>query len=189
MTTDPPGAGSARAREQRLDALYAAHGRSVLAYAVRRAADEHDAADVLAETFLVAWRRLDDIPSGDQALMWLYAVARRILANQKRGERRRQRLAERLGRELVSALEAVAPSEPAATPIVAALAGLGPDDREIVLLAAWEELSPQQIGAVLGITQIAARSRLHRARKRLRALLDHPAEVDEVDQLNIQEAV
>jgi RNA polymerase sigma-70 factor (ECF subfamily) len=189
MTTDPPGADNASAGEQRLDALYAAHGRSVLAYAVRRAADEHDAADVLAETFLVAWRRLDDIPSGDQALMWLYAVARRVLANQKRGERRRQRLAQRLGRELVSALETVAPSEPAAVPIVAALAGLGTDDREIVLLAAWEELSPQQIGAVLGITQIAARSRLHRARKRLRALLDHPADVDEVDQLNIQEAV
>jgi RNA polymerase sigma factor (sigma-70 family) len=156
---------------------------------VRRAADEHDAADVLAETFLVAWRRLDDVPSGDQALMWLYAVARRILANQKRGERRRRRLAERLGRELVSALKAIAPSEPVGVPIVAALAGLGPDDREIVLLAAWEELSPQQIGAVLGITQIAARSRLHRARRRLRALLDHPAAVDEVDQLNIQEAV
>lgn len=145
MTIDPPGGENARAREQRLDALYAAHGRSVLAYAVRRAADEHDAADALAETFLVAWRRLDDIPSGDQALMWLYAVARRILANQKRGERRRQRLAERLGGELVSALERVAPSEPAAVPIVAALAGLGPDDREIVLLAAWEELSPNKL--------------------------------------------
>jgi RNA polymerase sigma factor (sigma-70 family) len=121
--------------------------------------------------------------------MWLYAVARRILANQTRGERRRQRLAARLERELVSALQTAAPSEPAAVPIVAALAGLGPDDREIVLLAAWEELSPQQIGAVLGNTQTPAPSRLHRARKRLRALLDHPAEADEVDQLNIQEAV
>jgi RNA polymerase sigma-70 factor (ECF subfamily) len=189
MTTGPPGAENARAQERRLDALYAAHGRSVLAYAVRRAADEHDAADVLAETFLVAWRRLDDIPSGDQALMWLYAVARRILANQQRSERRRKRLAERLGHELVGALQAVAPPEPAAVPILAALAGLDPNDREVVLLAAWEELSPKQIGAVLGISQIAARSRLHRARKRLRALLDHPALVDEVDQLNIQEAI
>lgn len=172
-----------------MDALYAAHGRSVLAYAVRRAAGEQDAADVLSETFLVAWRRLDDIPPGEQALMWLYAVARRILANQKRGERRRQRLSERLGRELVSALETVAATEPAGVPVVAALAGLRPDDREIVLLTAWEELSPQQIGTVLGISSIAARSRLHRARKRLRALLDQPAEVDGVDQLSVQEAV
>ena len=189
MTSESREAENVRVREQRLDALYAAHGRSVLAYAVRRAADEQDAADVLAETFLVAWRRLDYVPSGDQALMWLYAVARRILANQQRSARRRQRLADRLGRELVSALQTVTPSEPTAAPVLAALAGLGADDREIVLLAAWEELSPHQIGAVLGITQIAARSRLHRARKRLRALLDHPAEVNEVDQLNIQEAL
>ena len=189
MTSESRGVEGVRAREQRLDALYEAHGRSVLAYAVRRSVDEHDAADLLAETFLVAWRRLDDIPSGDPALMWLYAVARRLLANQRRGERRRRRLAERLGRELMSALETVAPPEPAATPILAALAGLGPDDREVVLLAAWEELSPKQIGAVLGITQIAARSRLHRARKRLRVLLDCPTAVDEVDQLKIQEAV
>jgi RNA polymerase sigma-70 factor (ECF subfamily) len=172
-----------------LDALYEAHGRAVLAYAVRRAADEHDAADVLAETFLVAWRRLDDVPPGDQALMWLYAVARRVLANQQRAGRRRQRLADRLGRELVPALQAVAPAEPVAWPILAALAGLRPDDREVVLLAAWEELSPKQIARVLGISQIAARSRLHRARKRLRLLLDHAAEVDDLEKLNIQEAV
>ena len=178
-----------RARERRLNALYAAHGRAVLAYAVRRTDDEHDAADVLAETFLVAWRRLDDVPTGDLALMWLYAVARRTLANQQRGERRRQRLAERLGRELVAALQAVAPPEPDAQPILAALAGLRPDDRELVLLAAWEELSPQQIGAVLGISQIAVRSRLHRARKRLRFLLDQPLGGDDLEKLNIQEAV
>jgi RNA polymerase sigma factor (sigma-70 family) len=189
MTTESCGAEIARERELRLAALYAAHGRSVLAYAVRRAVDEHDAADVVAETFLVAWRRLDDVPLGDLALMWLYGVARRTLANQQRSERRRRRLAERLGRELVPALQAVAPSEPAAIPILAALAGLGPRDREIVLLAAWEELSPQQIGVVLGIGQIAVRSRLRRARKRLRALLDHPAEVDHVDQPSIQETV
>jgi RNA polymerase sigma-70 factor (ECF subfamily) len=90
---------------------------------------------------------------------------------------------------LVPALQAVAPPEPVAQPILAALAGLKPDDREVVLLAAWEELSPQQIGAVLGVSQIAARSRLHRARKRLRVLLDRSAEVDDLDKLNIQEAV
>lgn len=189
MTTTSRDAADGRARERRLDALYEAHGRAVLAYAVRRTADEHDAADVLAETFLVAWRRLDDVPSGDLALMWLYAVARRALANQQRGERRRQRLADRLRRDLVPALQAVAPPEPVAQPILAALAGLHPDDREVVLLAAWEELSPQQIGAVLGVSQIAARSRLHRARKRLRVLLDRSAEVDDLDKLNIQEAV
>jgi RNA polymerase sigma factor (sigma-70 family) len=178
-----------RAREQRLAGLYAAYGRAVLAYAVRRAADEHDAADVLAETFLVVWRRLDDVPSGDQALLWLYAVARRALANQQRGERRRRRLAERLERELASALQAIPPREAAAEPALAAVARLRPQDREVLLLAAWEELSPQDIGTVLGISQIAARSRLHRARKRLRGLLEHPAEIDDAEPLNIQEAI
>jgi RNA polymerase sigma-70 factor (ECF subfamily) len=181
-------ADDARQREQRLERLYAEHGRAVLAYAVRRAADE-DAADIVAETFLVAWRRLDQVPAGEQALMWLYGVARRVLANQQRGERRRQRLAEQLGRELVPALQAVLPPPDVPQPILAALACLGSDDREILLLAAWEELSPADIGAVLGISQIAARSRLHRARKRLRVALDPLAEADDAAQLNIQEAL
>jgi RNA polymerase sigma-70 factor, ECF subfamily len=179
----------ARQAQQRLERLYSEHGRAVLAYAIRRAADEQDAADVVAETFLVAWRRLNEVPRGEQALMWLYGVARRVLANQRRGERRRQRLAEQLGRELVPALQAVAPPADVPQPILAALASLGSDDREIVLLAAWEELSPGQIAAVLGISQIAARSRLHRARKRLRAALAPLAEVDDAAQFNVQEAL
>jgi RNA polymerase sigma-70 factor (ECF subfamily) len=80
--------------------LYAEHGRAVLAYAVRRSIDAADAADVVADTFLVAWRRLPDVRAGDEARLWLYGVARRTLANQRRAERRRERLAERLRREL-----------------------------------------------------------------------------------------
>lgn len=178
-----------RGREQRFDRLYGAHGRAVLAYAVRRASDEDDAADALAETFLVAWRRLDDVPGGDQALMWLYGVARRVLANQQRGERRRRRLADQLARELVPTLQAVKPPDVIGRPVLAALAGLGSDDREVLLLAAWEELSPREIGAVLGISQVAARSRLHRARKRLRALLGPSTGVDGADELNLEEAI
>ena len=96
--------------EARFERLYAEHGRAVLAYAVRRASNAHDAADVVAEVFLVAWRRLDDVPASDGARLWLYAVARRVLANQQRAESRRRRLAERLRRELPCALEAAAPS-------------------------------------------------------------------------------
>jgi RNA polymerase sigma-70 factor (ECF subfamily) len=89
----------------------------------------------------------------------------------------------------VPALQAVQLPAAVPQPILAALASLGSDDREIVLLAAWEELSPAEIGAVLGISQIAARSRLHRARKRLRAALDPLAEVDDAARLNVQEAL
>src|ERR1700756_2382861 len=82
--------------EDRFERLYGEHGRALLAYALRRTSDAQDAADVVADVFLVAWRRLDDVPSGDGGRLWLYGVARHALANQQRSERRRERLAERL---------------------------------------------------------------------------------------------
>ncbi|MEZ5076564.1 MAG: RNA polymerase sigma factor [Solirubrobacterales bacterium] len=151
--------------ETRLIALYEEHGREVLAYALRRVGDPEDAADVVAETLLVAWRQVGRIPAGEEARLWLYGVARRTLANQRRGERRRARLAERLRRELAST---VAPASNPGTPVLRALAALSEDDRELLLLAGWEELAPKQIARVLGVSTVAARSRLHRARRRLR---------------------
>jgi RNA polymerase sigma-70 factor, ECF subfamily len=159
--------------------LYATHGRAILAYAVRRSRDPQDAADALAETFLVAWRRLADVPSGDDARLWLYGVARRTLANQARAERRRERLAERLRHELPAAVAAVsAPSAGADSAVLSALAGLAEGDREILLLAGWERLEAGQIATVLGITGVAARARLHRARGRLRARLEQGTDAD-----------
>src|SRR3954447_15329981 len=83
-------------RAARFTRLFADTEREILAYALRRVDRPEDAADVVAETFLVAWRRLDDLPSGDGARLWLYGVARRQLANQRRGRLRRSRLANRL---------------------------------------------------------------------------------------------
>ncbi len=160
---------SERLAEASFRRLYADHGREILAYALRRVSDPEDAADVVAETFLVAWRRAEDVPPGAQARLWLYGVARRTLANQRRGERRRERLTERLRADLPPAL--AEPAEPAGADVVAALARLGPDDREVLRLSAWEELSPSELAAVLGISAVAARSRLHRARRRLRRAL------------------
>lgn len=162
--------------EARFELLYAEHGRAVLAYAVRRATDVQDAADVVADTFLVAWRRLDDVPPTDAARLWLYGVARRVLADQHRSERRRQRLSERLRQELPAALEGGPP--PPSGAVRAALARLGPDDQEILRLCGWEELTPREIATVLGISQVAVRSRLHRARRRLRAALEAPQPED-----------
>ena len=161
--------------EARFRRLYADHGRAVLAYAVRRSSDAADAADVVADTFLVAWRRLADIPPGREARLWLYGVARRMLANQRRAERRRERLAERLRRELPVELAAAAPT-PGGGGVMAALGMLAEADREVLLLAAWEQLEPAEIATVLGITRTAARSRLHRARVRLREQLGADAE-------------
>jgi RNA polymerase sigma factor (sigma-70 family) len=157
--------------EERFARLYGDHGRDVLAYALRRAAGPEDAADVVAETFLTAWRRLPDVPPGPEARLWLYGVARRILANQRRGERRRLRLGERL-RDDLSAL--AVPGQPASagdSALLLALARLDEEDRELLLLVGWEELAPAQAARVIGASAVAVRSRLHRARRRLRTAM------------------
>jgi RNA polymerase sigma-70 factor (ECF subfamily) len=161
-----------REAEERFSRLYAAHARDVLTYALPRvAAGPEDAADVVAETFLVAWRRLDDVPPGDEAKLWLYGTARRTLANQRRGERRRNRLSSRLGEELATAVAASPPRSRDGAGLLRVLDGLREDDREILMLAGWEELKSPQIARVLGISAVAARARLRRARRRLRAEL------------------
>jgi len=173
----------------RFGRLYREHGRAVLAYSLRRTGDPEDAADVVAETFLIAWRRLGDVPAGDRARLWLYAVARRVLANRRRAEQRRTRLGERLAESLRTELATppVPSGEAAAT--LRAIGELGDGDRELLLLVSWEELSPGEAARVLGISSLAARSRLHRARRRLRALLEQrETAADRNPELDMEEA-
>jgi RNA polymerase sigma-70 factor (ECF subfamily) len=147
-----------------------AHTAAVLAYALRRASRE-DAADVVAETFLVAWRRLDDVDE-QSALPWLYAVARRVLLSQRRAATRQQAIAERVAAaELPEAWEGTSESQR----LREALAGLSEKEREVLMLAAWEELSSTAAALVLGCSATAYRIRLHRARARLRERLAVPA--------------
>jgi len=149
--------------------LFADTERELLAYALRRVDRPEDAADVVAETYLVAWRRLDRVPAGDEARLWLYGVARRQLANQRRGELRRSRLADRLRAELPAAIaSARSPEHHRVAAVRAALARLEEEDREILRLSSWEGLSPAEIAAVMDLPGVTVRSRLHRARKRLR---------------------
>jgi len=155
--------------EQRFARLYSEHGREILGYALRRCPEPEDAADVVAETFLTAWRRLADVPLGGEARLWLFGTARLVIANQRRGERRRGRLTEQLRAELRRQLPAEVPA--GTSGILEALSGLEESDRELLMLVGWEELTPAQAAQVLGITALAARSRLHRARRRLRARL------------------
>ncbi|HET7416616.1 MAG TPA: RNA polymerase sigma factor [Solirubrobacterales bacterium] len=155
--------------EVRFSRLYQEHEGEILRYALRRSEEPEDAADVVAETFLVAWRRLGDVPLGEEARLWLYATARRVLANQKRGVTRRTRLAERLRQELRRQLPAPAPGERGE--VLEALAAMREGDRELLMLVGMEELTPAQAARVLGISTVAARTRLHRARRRLRARL------------------
>jgi RNA polymerase sigma-70 factor (ECF subfamily) len=145
--------------------------RPLLAYALRRGASHADADDVVAETLLVAWRRRAELPSGSDALPWLYAVARRVLANRRRAAGRAQRFrhALRIGSPLPT-------SEPEPSlergeefrAVVAALRRLPEQDQEVLRLAAWEGLVHRQIALSLGCSENAAALRLHRARQRLR---------------------
>ena len=146
----------------RFEEIYSSTYEPILGYALRRCSSAEDAADVVAETFTVAWRRLEEIPTGDTARLWLYGVARRVLAGHRRGEsRRRLRTA-----ELRDEIAAVAGDPVDALAIAQAFRELTAQDQELLGLVAWEGLDHSGIAAVLGCSRGAARVRLHRARKR-----------------------
>jgi RNA polymerase sigma factor (sigma-70 family) len=160
----------------RFQRLFEAHYRALMAYALRRTSSEADAHDVIAETFAVVWRRLDVVPGDDEALPWLYGVARRCLANQRRQEGRRSRLTVRLEDDAtgsVGGLPDTGSSEVSdgALAVRRALASLRPADQEILRLVAWEELSHREVAMALGVSANAVAIRIHRARKRLERML------------------
>ncbi|MFI9593496.1 RNA polymerase sigma factor [Nonomuraea sp. NPDC052265] len=150
---------------RRFEELYTEHYEAVSGYVRRRTDDPHDVADVIAETFTTAWRRLGDVPAGDHARLWLYGVARRTLANQRRGESRRAALTTRLRTELEEWTDPLVEAAPETAR--AAFMRLSADDREVLSLVAWEGLGNAELAQVLGCSRLAVRQRLHRARKRL----------------------
>ncbi|MBV8947077.1 MAG: RNA polymerase sigma factor [Solirubrobacterales bacterium] len=153
-------------RRMRFEAMFVTHHDAVRRYIVRRqAAPLVD--DAIAETFLVAWRRLDEIP--DRTLPWLLGVARRVLADQRRAVYRRRSLSERLRIDILTDGLAGDWEPPAAlTPeLASALAALTEHEREALLLVAWDELSPADAARVAGCSAMAFRVRLHRARRRV----------------------
>jgi RNA polymerase sigma factor (sigma-70 family) len=152
-------------RQRRFEEVYLAHRSSILGYVLRRTDNPDDAADVIAETFLTAWRRLEDVPCDVGARLWLYGVARRVLANHHRGVRRRSALTERLRADLSTGYR---PPEfdSGQAQIAEAFLRLPPAERELLTLSAWEGLDYGQIAVVLGCSRNAVRLRLFRARKR-----------------------
>ena len=154
--------------------LFGQHSGSVLAYARRRLDSAEDAEDVVVEVFATAWRRRDDVP--DEALPWLYATAANVIAHVIRSEARRTRLGTRLAtvrplREDADPAEVVADATSAHAAIAAAMDDLAEADAELLRLWAWEGLEPTEIAAVLGCSPGTARTRMHRARARLREAL------------------
>jgi RNA polymerase sigma-70 factor, ECF subfamily len=172
---DPAG-GRSPVPGDRLESLFDAHHRALLAYAARRLPTLADAEDVVAEVFLVAWRRLDDVPAGDEARLWLYGVARNTIANQRRGLTRRVRLQTRLEQTAERPMTAVPVPDSDAGAALEALSRLSASDQELLRLVAWEELSHAEIAEVMGISVNAVAIRLHRARARFeQALVKGPS--------------
>lgn len=154
--------------EQRYRRLFDRYHEDVYAYC-RRRTDAEAAADCAAETFLVAWRRLEDVPDGDAALGWLYAVARRTLSNEFRRTRRWGRLLTRLrgvDPEPNPDPETVVVRLERDAAVLAALARLRPQDEELLRLALWEELPHSEIAALLGCSTQAVTQRVYRATRR-----------------------
>ena len=149
--------------------LYERFYRPVHGYCRRRTSDER-VDDVVADTFLIAWRKIDQVPRGSEVLPWLYGVAYRVLGHEWRGTSRRKRLDRKLraiGREVPVVPEEVVVIRQESRQVLDALSGLKPTDQEILLLSAWEELPQADIAVTLNISIGAVRQRLHEAKKNL----------------------
>jgi len=161
------------ARSQRYAAMYRRHVRAVHSYAWRRVGDA--AADVVSETFLVAWRRMPPLPD-DEELPWLLGVARRVVANAVRARARQNQLDRRLRAALAAGVGVIEPDHAqllcARDEVLTSLARLNPRDQEALQLVAWEGLEIRDAARVVGCGATAFAVRLHRARRRLAQLLD-----------------
>jgi RNA polymerase sigma-70 factor (ECF subfamily) len=163
--------GGVNERRERFEAAYRELYAPICGYTLRRIREPEDAAEAIAETFATLWRRFDACPQGAELRPWLFGVARRVIANQRRGERRRTALGERLVESLDrGAFEAVeSPDDSSA--LAQAFESLSDSDRELLSLVAWEGLTRDELAVALGTSRAIVRLRLHRASKRLRAAL------------------
>lgn len=165
MRPDPPGTTMPEIeRRAAFSDVYESCYRDVVAFAFRRCYDRTIATEIATDTFAVVWRRLDEMPDGQQARLWIFGVARLVLSNESRSQRRRTRLA--------SHVAAVVASQPAMSDVdddgrvEEALQRMAPGDAELLRLSYWEGLSPAEIAVVVDVLAPTVRSQLTRARQR-----------------------
>jgi RNA polymerase sigma-70 factor, ECF subfamily len=173
--------GASKDAEAQFDLCFRAHYAAVLAYALRRLGERGGAEDVAAQTFAVAWRRLDALPA--DPLPWLFGIARLVIQNEARSARRRSRLLARVTSQYQSgAGHDPADSVSARSAILTALGHLGEGQREVLRLAAWEGMDAGRAAAVLGCSRGAYALRLHRARRRLAKELAASGHISDEDE-------
>ncbi|HEY3773541.1 MAG TPA: RNA polymerase sigma factor [Solirubrobacteraceae bacterium] len=158
-------------REERFRASFEEHYRAVARFVHTRGHGSADAEDIIAATFEVAWKRMDKVPEGRDALPWLLGIARNLSRNAQRKSKREAAFVSQLSTVTVPWSEMPIEDRAASDEVMAALAQLRAVDRDLILLVAWDELTPAEAGQVLGLRPVTARSRLHRARQRMSALL------------------
>ena len=156
-------------RKATYERLYTEHARAVFSYCLRRTSTE-EAKDAMADVFVVAWRRFDDIPDPDNALPWLFGVARNVLAHRSRTARRRQRLAAKAAvthEHSVPSPEGQVVRSAEHEAVVAALQKLPERDREVIRLVEWEGLSRDTVADMMFVSRSAIDKRMARAYKKL----------------------
>lgn len=164
------------ARDAALEQLYRTFGPEVLAYCIRRTSRE-EAKDATSEVFLVAVRRLDDVPDGAEALPWLYGVAANVLRNRQRSGRRRNRLVTKLAGvtdATTSGPEPIVVVRDEHRELVEALATLPEKEQEVLRLVEWEGLSRDQVADMMSVSRAAIDKRFSRAYGRLANALGVP---------------
>lgn len=156
----------------RFEAVYRETYDQIAAYAARRCDSPQDAADVVAETFTIAWRRVTELPPGQEARLWLYGVARKVLADHRRSTVRQRLRSVELDAEIADLYGDSPDSGVELSVIGAVFRSLSDDDRELLSLVAWEGLEREEIATMLGLSRNAVRIRLYRARRRFSRALD-----------------
>ena len=168
-------------REARFENLYRSTATDLLAFLTRRASDPEEATDILAEVYLVAWRRLDKVPTDEGARLWLFGVARKLLLRSNRQLRSHQDLVRGITAELFAGTGRQEPDDEFTDRVRASVRKLPRAQREALLLTAWEGLKPREIAKVTDSTANLVRVRLHLARKQLRRELSAAPEQDSDD--------
>ena len=171
-------------RRERFRILYNDLYDDLWRYVQRRSINTEEARDTLSEVFLVAWRRLEDIPAGKEARLWLFGVARNLVKTSWRKRKRSGDLLVRIGSEMST--KGTTDEEldnSGVLKIVKALQFLSENDQEILPLLAWENFSHKEISVVLGCSENAVAIRIRRARVRLMKVLQSEKSFSEINNL------